>query len=232
MKIKVKDLLHFFDEEPPDSQHHTSAIVGVMGEDLGIALLQNYFLEESGIKTEVLMKDPNTPETPSHGTNKGHRLDRWLLEKAPNGKRVNLYQVEIKNWSAHAIGGKKLEINADQGSLKTHRIRSWNNKWDQKRKRFKGDSMEKVLEIMVIPKGQKGPVKVTPVICFWDAVHPEGKPEALFEYSDYSFRKKDFPKFLVFSMSNYLRSFRKKVLELHMPTAEQRIKWIQKLAKP
>lgn len=99
INVNVGDLLAFFDEEAKGSSRHASAIVGVAGEDLGAALLVDYFRSQ-GVVAEIL------PERCTQGTKKGYRLDRWILTHAPAGDV--LYQVEIKNWSAHAIGGRAL----------------------------------------------------------------------------------------------------------------------------
>jgi len=231
LKINIKEILKFFDEAPESSNRHASAIVGIMGEDLGIALIQKYFLEKKGIKTQVLRNANQSPIIPSLKTQKGHRLDRWLLEIGHKNNKPTLFQVEIKNWSAHAIGGESLLIKADPISLKNHRRRSWLRKWDEKSKRFKSENMEKVLIKMVVPDEQKGKVKIAPLICFWDAVHPKGKAEPLFEYKNYSYAKKTFSSFWVFSLSNYLRTIRKKVIDLEMPDTVSRINWLHILVK-
>jgi hypothetical protein len=92
-------LLDFFDQEPKTSRGHATSVVSVAGEELGIALLVHYF-GNKGIKAKVI-GHRCTP-----GTKSGRRLDAWVEADSV------LYQVEVKNWSAHAIGGKVLQIGA------------------------------------------------------------------------------------------------------------------------
>ena len=87
--IDIKALLEFFDEKPPSSKYHATAVCQVAGEELGIALLKHY-LENKGKQVEEL------PDKCTTGKNKGHRLDCWV--RVEEGERCVLYQVEVKNW--------------------------------------------------------------------------------------------------------------------------------------
>jgi hypothetical protein len=100
LRLDVRAVLQFFDEAPNESLGHATAIVAVAGEELGLALLVHY-LRSIGRPT-ALVSDKCTP-----GTRSGSRLDGWV--RAGD----TLYQVEVKNWSAHAIGGRRLPIDAD-----------------------------------------------------------------------------------------------------------------------
>lgn len=75
-------------------------------------------------------------------------------------------------------------------------------------------------------------LEVEPIICFWDAMHPEGKDESLFKHSLNSTSRNGFDSVWVFSMSNYLRYLRSRKVEeveLEMPEATQRIDWLHRL---
>ena len=104
MTIDVHEVLSFFDEAPKGSSRHATAIASVIGEDLGISLLATYLRRECGASVEVL------PARCTQGTKRGCRLDRWVL--VDSSRRRVLYQVEVKNWSAHAIGGRRLALDA------------------------------------------------------------------------------------------------------------------------
>lgn len=227
LKLNVQETLSFFDDPPVSCKGHATAIVGVIGEDLGISLFQSYLHNERNIKTTVLLNKYG-PITPTLGTKNGHRLDRWLAENAERNNKRYLYQVEIKNWSAHAIGGKSLSLLADRKNLEIYRRQRWGVHWDVEYNRFKSEKVAKVLEPMSVPKGYEN-AYVVPVICFWEAIHPEGKSEPLFDWEISKTKKTPFKSLMVFSMSNYLRSLKEKNIEIEMPTAIPRIGLIHKL---
>ena len=95
MLVDVEAVLRFFDERPLGSPGHATAIVAVAGEDLGVGLLCHY-LNARQLRAEALQGPCTT------GKKVGSRLDRWLWVSGPGSK--TLCQVEVKNWSAHAIG--------------------------------------------------------------------------------------------------------------------------------
>jgi hypothetical protein len=229
LRLNIREVLGFFDEVPGASRGHATAIVSVIGEDLGTSLLQKCLSERDGATTKVIMKNNGVPLTPTLGTGSGDRLDRWLLEDVPqNGKR-RLYQVEIKNWSAHAIGGKVLPLAAESKVLEDYRRNRWLKHWDVEKGCFRDPKAGKVLTRMKIPEGIEGALEVEPIICFWDSIHPEGRGEPLFEYHLSSVSRDGFRSFRVFSISNYLRSVGELEIELDMPTAAPRIEWFHKL---
>ena len=78
-----------------------------------------------------------------------------------------LYQVEVKNWSAHAIGGKRLSRDASPDQLAAHANHDWPNLWNGQG--FTSPSMQKVLTPMKPPRPG---CRVEPLIAFWGVVHP------------------------------------------------------------
>jgi hypothetical protein len=138
-----------------------------------------------------------------------------------------LYQVEIKNWSAHSIGG-------------TRAAKEWGpDKWTEYRKtvwgrRFKPDGVlrdpeaRKVLTPMKPPAGFEKAV-IEPVICFWEGMHPEGEGNVFF---DVPLKGEKFDKLFVFSMSNFVHQLIAEgtdFLDVTMPDAVARKEWIEKL---
>jgi hypothetical protein len=66
------------------------------------------------------------------------------------------------------------------------------------------------------------------LLCFWEALHPQGELEALFEVDVQS---ESFKKLKVFSMSNYVSQLLKttETLEVEMTNADARIDWLRKI---
>jgi hypothetical protein len=189
VRIPLRTLLGFYDDPDKSLSGHISSITGVLGEDLGAGLIVDYF-EQQGLKVKVLDKSV-TP-----GTNKGHRLDRWICVAHPN--QPVTYQVEIKNWGALAIGGRRLTIDAGESVLRTHRLERWSKEWDGRT--FRKDSVRKVLVPMRSPIAN---IRVEPMVCFWDAMHPTGAADPLFKVK--VIEAEHFPHVWIFSMSSYVR---------------------------
>ncbi len=201
-------LLEFFDEAPESSHYHATAIVAVAGEELGLGLLVHYFTGVGQAATVISRRC--TP-----GTKKGARLDAWVEVGE------TLYQVEIKNWSAHAFNGRPLPINAPVATIEARRQQRWRQLWDGHR--FTDKSIAKVLGRMKPPRPHP---RIEPLVCFWDAVHPEGSADPLFSVL---VERAAFSRVWVFSMSNYLRVCTSQVLLLQMPRTRQRMRWLAEL---
>lgn len=217
VNIDILSTLKFYDEAVPESDHHATAINAVAGEDLGVGLLIHYFRQKN-LKVEVL------PEKCNPGTRSGFRLDKWIRVKH-NGKSI-CYQTEIKNWSAHAIGGRKLDARASDTDLAAHKIERWKNQWNGST--FRARQARKVLIPMKRPKPN---CKVEPLICFWDALHPVGKREPLFSVK---INDPNFSRVWIFSMSAYLRELHSsgiKRVTIEMPDTVIRLIWLARILK-
>jgi len=188
--IPIRALLEFCDDPGKSAFKQFSAISSVIGEDLGSSLLINYF-ERQGNPAKIV------GDKVTQGTNKGSRLDRWLQVEFPSG--LVLYQVEIKNSGAHAIGGRRLPITADKLAVQSHKIERWSKEWNGET--FIKPGVKKVLIPMRVPKGLSG--HLMPLICFWDAMHPTGEVNPFFEVE---VNAPPFTHVHVFSMSSFLRN--------------------------
>ena len=115
-----------------------------------------------------------------------------------------MFQVEIKSWSAHAIGGKRLHIDASPEQLQCHKIERGHRIWDEERGLIH-PALLKVLKPMKLPEEwlHMGP-RSEPMVCLWDAMHPTGGPEPLFWRSLPN--PEGFRRVWFFSMSAYLRN--------------------------
>ena len=116
MKLSIKELLDFFDVKKDDIRHDISSVIGVVGEDLGAALFKRYCEETLGKKVTI----SSFPVV--SGKMKGPRLDRWIyIEQSKN--KFTAYQTEIKNWSAYAIGARK--VGTDPKTIPDIGLKNW-----------------------------------------------------------------------------------------------------------
>lgn len=215
LELDIIAALRFFDGAVPGSRGHATAIVAVAGEEMGIGLLASYFRQQ-GATPEVL------PGPITQGTRKGVRLDRWL--RVTRNREVTYYQTEIKNWSAHAIGGRPLGVEATPAELTDYKIERWNREWDGRT--FRKRQVLKVLTPMRPPTHN---AHVEPMVCYWDAMHPSGAPEPLFSIP---LHDQHFSRVWVFSMSAFLWQALDSgivTLRLEMPDTMRRLEWFHKL---
>ncbi len=216
-RLHLRELLNFYDYRVATSRTHASAVNAVLGEDLAIALLIHYF---KSVGLEVIVDGPCT-----QGTEKGVRLDKWIVVK----NESVIYQVEIKNWSAHSIGGETVEPDADENYMREFRVKRWRHQFNAKTEVPSQKETLKVLTKMRVPAQYCGHTHKA-LLCFWEPLHPDGEPEAFFEV-DVGENAGDFKKLKVFSMSNYVSQLLKstEMLEVEMPAADARIDWLKKI---
>jgi Nuclease-related domain len=206
MKFKRESLIRFYDEpnswscEIEGRGSHVSAITGLIGEDLIIALLRHYWKAQK-IDSHIHSYQCNQRKKV------GKRLDAWILSDS------TLYQVEVKNWSGHSLGGYNNELNAPAKALEEFAKQRWKHY-------FEGVSglppeISKVLIPMSKPT-EFSTFEVIKLICFWSYVVDEkGMPYGIKKFNDDVLH--------VFSASAYLRSITDTVIELDMPRAEKRL---------
>ena len=217
LRINVKGLLEFFDEKPGESLGHATAIVAVAGEDLGVGLLKHYLECTRNAEVRIL---PGPP--PTTGNQKGPRLDRWVDVVWPDGSG-RLFQTEIKNWSAHAIGGKILKVDAPPDEV----ARFGRERWRGHAGSMHWNSISKVLTPMKRPWDVDPSHTLEPLLIYWTVIHPEGLNESFFSHDLGA--STEFSRLWFFSMSSYLRSLNEAAIELEMPHAANRISWLHSL---
>jgi hypothetical protein len=207
--INTLELLQFYDD-PNDAEQgmNAAAVNAVAGEELGLALLIDY-LRSVEVDASIM------PGPCSTGKRSGYRLDGWI--STPE----TIFQVEVKNWSAHSLGGRRLPVDAGPEQSSRHRITVWQDYWTGKT--FRDESAAKVLEPMLAPQGDK---RIAPLIVFWDPMHPRGLPEPLFHVP---LVDAAFPEVTVFSMSTYLRSLKCANLQLPLPKTLARLKILNRI---
>lgn len=217
MKIFPKKVVSFFDQKSKDGNYDgsdVSAIIGLLGEDLVLGVLQHYW-KSKGAKSEILTYRCNS------GKLKGPRLDAWLLKESPESpSKDELYQVEVKNWAAYAIGGKELKLGSEVQDLQAYSKRNWDRLFVPET--IPGKNISKVLEPMKSPSRYNS-LKPIPLICFWFYV-----AESI--ASPYSTRKyANGREVHVFSATAYLRSLKDDYIDVAMPRAEKRLELLSNL---
>ena len=217
-KLNLRELLNFYDYRVPSSNTHASAVNAVLGEDLAIALLVHYL---KGVGLEVIALE----EVCTQGTQRGYRLDKWISVKS--AAESIIYQVEIKNWSAHSIGGKSVKLDADEDYMRDFRKKRWLHQFNEDKKVPSQKQTHKVLIKMRVPTAYCSYAHEA-LLCFWEPLHHRGEPEAFF---DVAVESDGFSKLNVFSMSNYVWHLLEttETLEVEMADADARIEWLNKM---
>ena len=201
IKVDIPKLIKFYDEDS-SVQLHSNAFKTLAGEELGFALLMEYFKRQNR-KVECLSGPCTT------GNRKGPRLDAWLKANGDNGEVV-YYQVEVKSWSFHGVGknnSKKLKYKCTQARLAEFKQEEWQRYWADGQ--FKQPTLNKVLRRMKPPSRD---ATVKPLACIWTAVHPKGEATPFFEVA--TAEHQHFDSVCVFSMSGFLRGLGQEYLEL------------------
>lgn len=225
MKLNIKELLDFFDDKKDSQKGDANALIAILGEDLNASAYKNFRENE----VEIL------EESVSQGLKKEKRLDRWILDK----KNKKLFQCEIKNWAATAIGGKQLKSDANYEEInevvKYHWRRELNNNFSKRVKHPNG--VTKVLLEMKSPDEYRNMSKIESLLIYWMPISSDKKGlnplsvlsvEPLKRVIDTKFSKLH-----IFSVSLYLRQLYKKgngqnFINLDMPHFEHRIKILTK----
>lgn len=219
LQINIKELIAFYDEDR-SVRPHSNAIKTLAGEELGFSLLLEHFRRE-GVTAELL----DVPCTT--GLRKGPWLDGWVRVANQLPTPDIYYQVEVKSWSFHGLGGAlPLSVNSTLDELETFKRKTWSTYWSDGR--FNAQGLNKVLTPMKPPRSA---VIIEPLACVWAALHPEGKRDAFFHIQLEKHEK--FQRVWVFSMSSFLRNLLSDMegdwLTLDMPLTHQRIQWLQRL---
>ena len=219
LAINVRALLSFFDEDKTVSKH-SNAIKTMAGEELMFALLIEYFLRD-GFDAELLAHPCTT------GKSKGPRLDGWVkVKKAGTADVPTFYQVEVKSWSAHGVGGgaRFVKPSATPNDLAAYRRDVWAMYWLNGR--FIEDGLNKVLTPMKCPVSD---AIVKPLACLWSPVNSTGDATPFFSVRPEP--SEPFPDVFVFSASSFLRGIEAKepTLNLHLPQLVERMGYLSSI---
>jgi hypothetical protein len=200
--FNIDELIKFYDLKGENSKH-ASSVTGLIGEDLITGIFKNY-LESKSPKPKVNVLKENPKEK------NGRWLDRWIIEE--NGNENICYQTEIKNWSAHSLGGVHFEYDPsnplDFKTLDSDKI--FSKIWDDTKKEFKDVAVNKVLKQMKSNADLDTlPSKIIePLVCFWMPITRSSVKEPIIELN-ISNENTNFNKVTIFSSSIYLRKLRR-----------------------
>jgi len=232
MNLNLKNLITFWDDPIRGDNRHSSAITGVIGEDLNAAAFAHY-LEKAG-KWEVSV----SADSPTLGKRSGKRLDRWIHTKNKDTGEQILYQCEIKNWAASAIGGRRLPVVCNEDEVMKAAVHYWHGQLkDSFQTANQPNGVTKVLLPMRSPE-QYCQVRIEPLLIYWMPVSNSGNgnPEPFFRVPvkelglPDTFVHESFEILNIFSVSFYFRELLKSgvdTLSLSLPNAERRIQVLE-----
>src|SRR3989344_9968 len=167
MKLNLRNLLTFLDDPKKGDNRHSSAITGVIGEDLNAAAFAHYLGRDEGWEATV-STDSTTP-----GTKSGKRLDRWIQAHNKKTGEVILYQCEIKNWAASAIGGHRLPVDCNEDDVKKVAAHYWKGQLKTFQAPEHPNNVTKVFMPMRLPEQYAGS-NVEPLLIYWMPVSNSG----------------------------------------------------------
>ncbi len=246
LRINVKEVLRFFDEKPDWSDKHATGVVGIVGEDLNTACFQHYIKSKGGVARVLREPKPDKPLKVTTGKPTGPRLDRWIkVDWADESKTV--FQAEIKNWSAWAIGGEILRVDATPDEVDNYKHARWEGRWHTPKHTLRASHTAKVLVRMKPPHGVDKETTIRPLLILWEAIAPRDQtnnhlfcinaPTLDFPFSlpptwPNPYKSPElwgFPELWIFSVSSYLRSVSDASIELNMPDAVARLGILSRL---
>lgn len=213
MRVNVAELLKFMNSGDPEANKHHTAITGLMGEPLAVALIEHY-LRSVGKAPRLL------DWKVTQGTKSGPRLDAWIHDG-----QDTLYQTEIKMWAVNAIGGLRLTQHADEVARLTGGNRQWARLWNATEGCFQAENVNKVLQPMNRPRGHEQ-AQVEALACFWWMVQPPGGSAPWFTVKTSS---PHFSQVNVFSLTAYLMTLQDEELHLNLDLIPQRLRWLKRL---
>ncbi|WP_454741345.1 hypothetical protein [Cupriavidus necator] len=215
--VNLREMVDFCDAAKT-ARPHSSAIKGIGHEEVGVALLVEYF-RSLGLSARVL-------DASCTALNGGAWLDKWV--EVLEHDHVVHYQVEVKSWSFHGYGGgTALPVDCTQEELSEFTRKEFLRYWDDTKGRFRAPGLDKVLKEMKTQHAGE----VRPLACLWTPIHYEGKDEPLFVVDNV--QDSLFEKVWVFSASafarKYLREKKTDIIELELPHTAARLEYLDRI---
>lgn len=218
MKFYRNNLIDFYDNKRSEIFANyglggdVSAITGLIGEDLLVAILFHYWRNGEHLNPERL-PDPCKED----GVKNGKKLDAWLVRDDQT-----IFQVEIKNWSAHSENGRSVPINAKQEKIQSNANKRWI--------KYFGDNgclpeqAKKISLPMQRPQGFENH-KLERMLLFWFPIADEKfQPLSVVEATNGQ-------RLHVFSASIYLRTLSEEFIDLDTPIIQRRYDTLDRLIK-
>lgn len=218
LHIDLLELVTFYDVDA-GARTHSNSIKTLAGEELAFALMSHYFENEKGAVSARRLSTPCTT-----GKKKGFRLDGWFAVQEISG--TTHFQVEVKSWSFHGYGEKKIPLPLECTDDQFSRVQTtnWRRYWDSENHRFHAKGLRKVMDPMGRPAGHAFMAPPRPLACLWAPLHPTGEPQPYFEMRTPGYSV--FESVAVFSLSTYARNLIKKrhrKILVDMPDAHRRL---------
>lgn len=199
--LNIDEIIMFYDLKG-ENHKHASSITGIIGEDMISGIFKD-FLQRHNYNSEVRI----LPENPKEKN--GKWLDRWIIYKTEN--KITCYQTEIKNWSAHSLGGKHFDYNKNNALSfdfsESNEI--FKKIWDSNNYEFRDPSVNKVFKKMKVNETIEGFTfkTIEPLVCFWMPITRNSIAEPIIEINIDN-ESKEFKKVTIFSASIYLRKLK------------------------
>ncbi|MFH1171254.1 MAG: hypothetical protein V1778_01810 [bacterium] len=225
MKVNIRKILQFYDD--PQEKGHASGITGLIGEELCAAAFCHYINSQ---KKKIRFING----TVSLGKQKGKRLDKWI---SIGEKNKTLYQCEIKNWAANAIGGKHLAVDSKQTDIMKVTKINWKR---QSKVVFVKDKFPNELSKVILPMLPPKNIEysnVEPLLIYWMPINNKGAMKPYFKVPVSVFRnlsnKTSFKFLNIFSVSLYFRNLlkteRRGCVDLELPITEKRMEILREI---
>lgn len=204
MKINIEYALEFFDNAKKNKcSKYSSAINGIVGEELAAFLYQHYKVNhDEAKKVEIYSNIP----CKSDGA-KSKVLDRWILLWNKKSE-LELYQTEIKNWSSNGIDGVSISFDATIDDINKVATNEFKRRWDSEKEDFKNDVVRKVFTKMNPDRLDiKTPYKHKALVIFWFPIYEKNVKKLLDGVTTVIKIKNNiaFNSIEIFSASTYLR---------------------------
>lgn len=222
LTVNRKKLIGFFDVVSDCSKGHATSVAAVAGEEMNAACFRHY-AESRGACVEILQDRVTT------GRARGPRLDRWIKVRCDG--REFLYQTEIKNWSAHAIGGQNLRVDANPDEIADYKQMRWEFRCRDSKSHgiATNPSCAKVV-VRMQPPDHYNNLEVQPLLIFWEAIGPQEQADdhllctPVNEFPEWHYGETSFDHLWIFSVSSYLRNLAVDRIDLPMPQAAHRLR--------
>ncbi len=215
IRIDIEKLLSFLDNPEPKDAHNASSVVGVIGEDLAAGAYVHYKKQNVRILHE---------ENVTEGSKGGKWLDRWMVDD----ENKVLYQCEIKSWSASAIGGHRLALDASTEELKRVGVLNMRGLAKNFESEVQPNHVTKVLRKMRLPDSSEyTSYQVLPLLIVWMCIADDrGEISPVLKLKDLPCGL-HFSTLEVFSVSLYLRSLYAqgiREIDIDAPSMQKRIR--------
>ena len=234
MKIDIMEAINFLDRKSPKGL--ASSIISVIGEELNACAFQDYLKNQEENSEVIILAKSVTNGTKKKGETR--YLDKWIYVKKQDGKQI-LYQCEIKNWAANAIGAyKEIKNEASEEKILEEAEKMWKNKV---MKDFIGERSNGVTKVLLnmslknLPEEYKKIEEIRPIVLYWMLLSKNLELQSFFKEKLSNFPdlkiKTDFEEVYFFSTSIYLRSLLKKskYLECESELLKTRLNTLNKI---